>query len=146
MTEARRLQKLIHVGCRELGIDRDTRQDLQLVACGKSSMSDMNAADLGKVVDALKARGFAPSKGGKRPQASRADVRFCHVLWRLLVKAGEAREPGATGLNKFIRSQFENTWGHVPIDIDTMTDWKEIDQIVQALKAWCGRAGVELEK
>ena len=146
MSETRRLQKLIHVGCRELGIDKDTRRDLQVVACGKPSMSDMNEADLGKVVNALKARGFSPTKGGKRPRASRADVRLCHVLWRLLVEAGEAREPGAAGLNKFIRSRFENTWDYVPIDIDTMTEWREIDQVVQALKSWCDRKGVERDQ
>ena len=146
MTERSRLRKVIHAGCRELGIDQDTRRDLQLVACNKESMSDMDEADLGKVVEALKARGFKPTQGGKRPSAKRADVRFCHVMWRLLHEAGQAKVGGAKGLNAFIRARFEKTWGHVPIDIDAMTDWRAINDVVQALKDWCFRAGVELDQ
>ena len=41
----RALQQLIHVGCRELGIDSDTRRDLQLLVTGKASMADMSKAD-----------------------------------------------------------------------------------------------------
>lgn len=33
------LQRMIHVGCKQLGLDNDTRHDLQLVATGKASMS-----------------------------------------------------------------------------------------------------------
>lgn len=40
MTVATRtLQRMIHVGCRQLGLDDDTRRDLQLVATGKASMA-----------------------------------------------------------------------------------------------------------
>ena len=146
----RALQKLIHVGARELGLDAETRHDLQLVATGKASLRDMTEADLEKMVQALKDRGFKPSgepvKGRKgRPAAKRADVRFCHVMWRMLATKGKVREPGAKGLNAFIRARFERKWGHVPIDIDTMQEWSEISDVVRALKDWCGREGIELE-
>ncbi len=146
MNDLNRLKRLVHVGCRELGIDQETRRDLQLVVCGKSSMSDMDEAELKGLVGALKERGFKVRRNGRRPAAKRADVRFCHVMWRLLHEAGEARVAGPKGLNAFIRSRFEKTWGHVPIDIDTMTEWREINDVVEALKDWCMRAGVELDK
>lgn len=146
MNEVARLKRKIHAGCRELGIDNDTRHILQLEVCGKSSMTEMDEADLQKVVASLKAKGFRATKGGRRPQAGRADVRFCHVLWRLLHEAGEVREPGAAGLNKFIRRRFEKTWCAVPIDIDAMEDWSMINDVVEALKSWCDRAGVVLDK
>lgn len=146
----RTLQRMIHVGCRELGIDSETRHDLQLVVTGKASMSDMTDADLRKMVDALKEKGFRPFDG-KRPAkgrkaAERADVRFCHVMWRLLHQKGAVRAGGARGLNAFIRARFEKKWGSVPIDIDTMQEWSEISDIVDALKAMCRRHGIEVDK
>ncbi|UWQ00834.1 regulatory protein GemA [Aliiroseovarius crassostreae] len=146
MSEIARLKRLVHVGCRDLGLDPDTRRGLQVVACGKGSLTQMDEADLHKVVSELKARGFRPKQGGRRPMAKRADVRFCHVLWKLLYEAGKVREPGAKGLNKFIRSRFEKTWCAVPIDIDAMDDWRQINDVVQALKDWCAREDVELDK
>lgn len=142
----RALQKLVHVGCRELGLDADTRRDLQLVSTGKPSMAGMSEADLNKVVGELKKRGFRPKSGtsAKRPASDRPDIRFCHVMWRLLHEAGVAKVAGAKGLNAFVRSRFEKTWGHVPLDIDHLREPAQIRAVVEALKDWCARAGVDL--
>ncbi|NEX47622.1 regulatory protein GemA [Pseudotabrizicola algicola] len=141
------LIRTIHVGCRQLGLDEDTRRELQLRVVGKASLSDMTAAEQQKVLDALKAEGFKPTGGAKakRPAAARGDVRFCHVLWRLLSEAGALQKPGRAGLNAFLRSQFEGKWKSVPIDIDAMRDHDQINDVVQALKAMCRRAGVALK-
>lgn len=139
---ARALQKLVHVGCRELGIEADDRRALQLMVTGKASMSDMTEAELDQVVAALKARGFA-AKGGRRPSAKRADIRYAHVLWRLLHEKGAVRVAGPAGLNAFIRARFEAKWGSVPIDIDAMQDGGEISDIIDALKDWCQREGIK---
>ena len=142
------LLKTIHVACRQLGLDPDTRRALQLVATGKSSLRDMTAAEQQLVLDALKARGFktAPASAGKkgwRNPARRADVRMCHVLWGKLVRAGAVQVLGATGLNAFIRARFEKSWGAVPIDVDSMRDWKQIATVIEALKGMCKRVGIE---
>jgi phage gp16-like protein len=143
----RTLQKLIHVGCRDLGIDAETRRGLQLVVTGKASLSDMSDAELEQVVKALKDRGFRPEAGkGRRPAAQRGDVRFCHVMWGLLHRAGKVTVAGAPGLNAFVRERFEKAWGHVPIDIDQMHDWELISDVVNALKAMCRRAGIEVDR
>ena len=143
----RTLQKMIHVGCRELGIDEETRRDLQLVATGKASMADMGEADLRKVVDALKARGFKPegSAASHRPASPRADIRFIHVLWGQLGKAGALKVTGRKGLNAFIRSRFEGKWGAVPLDVDALRDSGQINDVTRALKDWCKRVGVKVE-
>lgn len=140
--------RLIHVAARELGLDEDTRRDLQLVTTGKASLKDMSDDELNDVVEALKARGFAPgrkvSTKGRRA-ANRGDVRFCHVLWGKLAKAGAVEKAGAAGLNAFIRARFEKAWGAAPIDIDQMRDWKQIASVIEALKGMCHRAGIDLK-
>lgn len=142
------LIRLIHVGCRELGIDVETRHDLQMRLTGKASLKDMTAPELNLVVNELKANGFVmrESKNLRRKRAPRADIRFCHVMWRLLHEAGAVREPGEKGLNAFVRKRFEKTWGYVPVDVDALQEWSEIKDVVEALKDWCDRAGVELDR
>lgn len=143
----RALQKLVHVGCRELGIDGETRRDLQLVVTGKASMLDMDETDLTKLVTALKERGFKPHAGkarAKRPAAKRGDVRFAHVLWGKLHKAGAVTQGGAKGLNAFLRARFEKSWGAAVFDIDTMQDARQIATLIEALKGMCARAGITL--
>ncbi len=143
----RALQKMVHVGCRELGLDGETRRDLQLLVTGKASMLDMTEADLSKMVTALKERGFKAHAGNgraKRPAAKRADVRFAHVLWGKLHTAGAVDQGGAKGLNAFIRARFEKSWGAAVFDIDAMQDHRQIATLIEALKAMCARAGVDL--
>lgn len=145
---SRALQRKIFAGCRELGLDDDTRRDLQLAATGKASLSEMTEAELNQVIKALETRGFkrAVKPGAKRrPMAKRADVRFAHVLWRLLHENGAAHVAGPAGLNAFIRSRFAGKWGAAPLDIDMMTDWAQIADVIDALKAWCKREGIEIK-
>lgn len=146
---SRVLIQKIHVACRQLGIEEETRRDLTLRVVGKDSLRACTDAELSAVVDELKTRGFKPeakAKGNRkfRPFASRGDVRFCHVLWAKLVAAKAVAVPGSEGLNAFVRARFEKAWGAVPIDIDQMRDWKQIAQVIEALKAMCLRAGIEI--
>lgn len=150
------LKRMIHVGCKELGLDNETRRGLQLVATGKESMSDMSDDDLRKVVTALKDRGFKPYgktyytshksgvKGRGHAPAPRADLRFVHVLWTELGKADALKRPGRDGLNAFIRSRFEGKWQSVPIDVDALRDAGQINDVTRALKDMCQRAGVNI--
>lgn len=144
---SRALQKTIHVGCRELGIDADTRRELQKVITGKASMSDMDTSELLSVVKALRDRGFQRAQTPQRyARASRADLRLVHVLWAKLGEAGVLDKPGRAGLNAFIRSQFGNVWASVPVDVDALRDDTQINAVISALKSWCARAGVPLHK
>jgi hypothetical protein len=154
VTAARNLQRMIHVGCRDLGLDDDTRRDLQLVATGKASMADMTEAELRQVVKALQARGFKPfgktgttarRTGKGHAPAPRADLRYIHVLWRQLGDAGALKTPGRAGLNAFIRSRFEGKWQSVPIDVDALREPGQINAVTRALKDMCRRAGVVIQ-
>lgn len=144
----RPLQKLIHVGCRELGLDTEARHELQMRVTGKASLSDMTEDELTAVLERLKTDGFSPIGRGhnaRRPSAPRADLRLIHVLWRKLAEAGEVRSPGRDGLNAFIRARFGRVWGSVPADVDMLRDWQKIDAVIQALKDWGQRAGIDFD-
>ena len=140
----RALQKLVHVACRELGIDGEARRDLQLAVTGKASMLDMSEADLTKLMDRLKADGFKVSPK-PRKVAPRADLRLIHVLWSKLGQKGVLDRPDRAGLNAFIRARFEATWASVPADVDMLRDHKQIDAVVQALKDWGRRTGIDFD-
>ncbi|MEQ5870225.1 regulatory protein GemA [Sagittula sp. NFXS13] len=139
--------RTIHAGCKQLGLDKDTRRDLQLAVVGKASLGDMTDAEKQAVVAELKRRGFKPTGRGKGrfKAASRRDVRLIFVLWRALGDAGELNDPTSKGLHAFVRSQFEQTWGTVPIDINTMTDPSQIEAVIQALRSWINRTGVDFD-
>lgn len=141
------LIRSVHVGCRDLGFDDETRHGMQTRVTGKSSLADMSLTELKLVVEDLKAKGWAPKRRKKaRPLAKRADVRFIHVLWRLLSDAEEAHTPGRTGLNNFIRQRFGKAWGSLTLDVDGLTDPEQIDHVISALKNWCKRKGIEVSE
>lgn len=137
------LVRTIHVACRQLGLDAETRHDLQLRVTGKASLTDMTPAEQEQVLSELKARGFRMA-GGKRPAAKRGDTRFAHVLWRKLHEAGAVEQKGARGLNTFVRKRFEGAWGAAVLDVDQMRDPAQIATVIEALKAMCKRAGIHL--
>lgn len=142
----RQLQRLIHAGCRELGIDTETRHLMQIAATGKASLSEMSEPELRQVVAALEARGFDPGTGRRHPPAPRADLRYVHKLWALLAQAGAIKRPGRAGLNAFIRTRFEAHWGGAaPADVDMLRDAGAIRDVIDALKAMCKRAGIDPE-
>lgn len=140
------LKRMIHVGCKQLGLDDDARHALQRSVTGKESLSDMTEDELTLVVNRLKADGFAPAARGRRfTPAPRRDLRLVHLLWRKLGDAGALERPGRAGLNAFIRTQFEASWGSVPADIDMLRDWQQIDAVLQALIAWGKRAKIDFD-
>ncbi|WP_323036229.1 regulatory protein GemA [Pararhodobacter sp.] len=140
------LIRKVHVGCKQLGLDTETRHDLQAQVTGKASLSAMTEPELKAMLKALENRGFKPTATGRKPAAPRADLRFVHKLWSMLGEAGALREPGRRGLNAFVRARFGASWGSVPADIDMLTEWAQIADVIDALKAMCKRAGVDVEK
>ncbi|ALF02123.1 regulatory protein GemA [Salipiger abyssi] len=136
---------IINIARKELGIEEEDYRDLLGRVTGQTSLRVMSDSQKHAVIDELKRLGFKPKQGNRRPRAARSDVRYCHVLWRLLAEAGHVRVRGATGLNAFIRSRFEGKWGHVPIDIDTMQNAAEINAVIRALKDMCRRNGIAFE-
>lgn len=137
--------RTIYACAKAAGLDDDDRRDVFERITGKRSLSLMEPAERQLVVDEMKRLAPARPKR-KNATAKRGDVRFIHVLWKLLGDAGALDKPGRDGLNAFIRSRFAHLWDAVPMDVDALTDAKEISQVINALKDWCARAGVELHR
>ncbi|KGJ18706.1 regulatory protein GemA [Paracoccus sanguinis] len=134
--------RAIYAGLRAVGIaDEGDRRDLYERVTGKRSLRLMTSNEQEGVVQELRRLGFRPT-AGQRPRAERADVRYLHVLWRLLSDAGETRQPGRSGLNAFIRARFGASWGAEPIDVDGLREPAQINAVTRALKDWCRRAGI----
>ena len=142
MTPRQRKLRTVHAAAREIGLEADDRRALQLVATGKASSADMNEEELDAVLEAMRARGWRAK--GSRPASARGDLRFVHVLWRLLFEAGKVEAGGSEGLNAFIRSRFGAAWGSVPADVDMMRDGRQIADVIEALKAMCARHGIRI--
>lgn len=142
------LQRMIFVGCKQLGLDDDARHDLQMQATGKASLSEMTDDEKKRVLDRLKLAGFNPAprrRSAKTKRAPRADVRLIHVLWKKLGDTGTLRDPSRKGLNTFIRARFEKAWQTVPADVDMLREWHQIDDVIQALKAWADREDADFD-
>ncbi|SLN38326.1 hypothetical protein AQS8620_01440 [Aquimixticola soesokkakensis] len=137
---------MINIAKSQLGLAEDDYRTMLSRVTGKASLKLMTNGQKLLVLDELKRLGFRVKSNGRRKAAPRADVRYCHVLWRLLHEAGETRVGGSKGLNDFVASRFEGKWGHVPIDIDVMTEARQVSDVIEALKAWCARAGIPTEQ
>ena len=146
MVDRNALRRQIFATCRSVGLKEEDRHALQKRVVGKASLSNMDEAEMQRVVAALQGAKTAPAKGHKYPRAPRSDLRLIHVLWRLLGEAGELNDPTRNGLNKFIRSRFEKTWyGVIPADVDMLREHACINDVITALKDWCARSGIEIK-
>ncbi|MCW8843351.1 MAG: regulatory protein GemA [Rhodobacteraceae bacterium] len=143
---SRALQQTIHVACRQLGLDGEARRDLQVAVTGKASMRDMDEADLKLVIKRLEDDGFERAKPRHRTKRSdNGSIRLIHVLWRKLGEKGVLKDPSKAGLNKFIRSRFSEKWGYELLDINQLREWSEIEDVVEALRAWGNRVNIDFD-
>lgn len=134
--------RLIYAAAKSAGMDEDTRRDAIERVSGSRSLSALDDAAVAQVAADFRRRSPPPKK---RRAAPRADLRLIHVLWGLLGKAGKLKQPNRAGLNAFIRKRFGEHWGVVPADIDMLREHGQISDVIDALKTWCHREGVELE-
>ncbi len=139
----------VFAACREMGIDEETRKDLQLQATGKASSSDMNAADFDKVLAALKVKGWKPAVRGTKGKGwidvNRADQRKVLAIWGQLAKVGVVTS-GRTAINAFLCSHtFKAKWTDAATDIAIIGPERCAD-VIEALKDIARRNQVVLRK
>lgn len=124
-----RLMGAVRAACRRLGLDDDDRRHLQREVTGKASLAEMSLGEIGRVLDRL-------NKDWKGPSGHRAYLGKIKALWWTLHWLGAVAEPGEPALAAFVQRQTGKErlafLGH-----------KEAFRVIEALKDWAARAGVE---
>ena len=148
-----RLIRLVHVARRDLRLDEETYRSV-LRAQGGESSADMNAGQLQKAVDAMKAMGFkvaskatgrpAPSRGSRRSGgsgaaavagpvvlASDAESRKARAMWLTLHSIGQVRDPSEGALLAYARRQ---------TGVERMEWVRDMVPVLEPLKKWLLRS------
>lgn len=124
----KKLMGAVMAACRRIGLDTESRRDLQLGVTGKASMADMTPAELGKLLDRL-------NRDWKGPDGHRAHLGKIRALWWSLFWLGEIDDPRDRAISAFVRRQ-------TGISALKFLDHRHAAAVVEALKSWGTRAGV----
>lgn len=129
----------IHAEAKAQGLDEDARRDLMERVTGKRSARDMTPAERERVIVALKggtSRSASPRAyprgAAQHPQAAKA-----RALWLSLHLLGAVEDPAESALDAFACRQTgiaSLAWTQDPA---------ELRKVIEALKDWCARAGVD---
>ncbi|MET3436353.1 regulatory protein GemA [Sphingomonas sp. 1185] len=120
-------RRAIFAAARDAGMDEDDRRAVQLRATGKPSLTGMSVADMDKVLTAI--------RGDARPaSAARAHVGKIRALWWSLYWLAAINRPD--GLDNWVKRQ-------TGIDAVAFLDHRAAVGVIEALKGWAAREGVE---
>lgn len=132
----------VQIARRDLGLDEDTYRAMLSRITGRSSASDCSDAQLGVVLDEMKAKGWKPKvvHGGRttpRGRPGRADqpvAKKARAMWISLHQLGVVRDPSEAALEAFARRQLgvEKLRWAVAADANAL---------IEALKQMADRAG-----
>ncbi len=123
------LIRAVRAACRAQGIEDDDRRAMQLEITGKASLGAMTPAEIGRVLDRL-------NRNRAAPLAHRAHIGKIRALWWSLYWLGAVDEPNARALDAFVKRQT----GRSAL---RFVDHRQAAPVIEALKAWCAREGVE---
>ncbi len=131
----------VQIARKELGMD-DVAYRLMLERLtGQTSSADCSDAQLGLVLDEMKAKGWTPKfvAGGRigrrtRPVADHPSAKKARALWLSLWNLGEVRDPSEPALEAFARRQ-------LGVEQLQWADQAQCYKLIEALKAMAERAG-----
>ncbi|MFC5372872.1 gp16 family protein [Brevundimonas faecalis] len=132
----------VQIARRDLALDEDTYRAMLARLTGQTSASACTDAQLGRVLDELKAKGWAPkviAGGRKAPRAKpaaadQAVAKKARALWISLHQLGAVRDPSEAALEAFARRQ---------LGVERLR-WavaSEAYSLIEALKKMAERAG-----
>lgn len=134
----------VQIARKELRLDEETYRAMLERITGQSSSAACSDAQLGRVLDEMKAKGWKPKvvKGGRaarpRPErtvpASSPVAKKARALWISLHQLGEVRDPSEAALEAFARRQLK-------VDRLHWAKPHHSHQLIEALKAMADRAG-----
>ncbi|WP_233113429.1 gp16 family protein [Aggregatibacter actinomycetemcomitans] len=141
-----KLIQLIHIAKSKLGIDELSYRILLERTTGKTSSTKMTIAELLKVYDMMKQKGFKPQvKRGMSPVTEHAPVksRITHkirAMWIQMYKIGIVKEGSEQALNRFMHNQLFKKGNRKVIKLNVQSlDDGEAMKLLEILKKWMGR-------
>jgi phage gp16-like protein len=126
----------IHIGAKRLGMDEDTRRAFLVRETGKSSAAELDQAERGKVLDALKVMGFV--EGNSRIaklddfNEPEAQLKLIRCLWSDLKSLGALTDSSDKALRAFIKRTAQ-------VDSIRWLGRHEANKVIEGLKAWSQR-------
>lgn len=131
----RKLIMAVRAAARRLRLGDDDRKAIQIEVTGKESMSDMDAAEIGRVLDRLNRD--QTGSYGNRPDLHRTPwLGKVRALWWTCFWLGLIDQPGDGALAAFVKRQ-------TGIDALRFLDHRSAPAVIEALKAMAARAGVD---
>lgn len=127
-------RRAIFAAARDAGLDEEDRRAVQLRVTGKPSLTGMTLADMDKVLVAI--RGSGPATRDRPVGSTRAHVGKIWALWWSLYWLRAVDRPEEAALNSWVKRQ-------TGMDAVRFLDHKSAVAVIEALKAWAAREGVE---
>ncbi len=136
----------IHIARKELRLDDGAYRAILLRLTGQTSSADCTDAQLDRVLDEFKAKGWKPSvvagsaapaprPSDRRPRpASHPAAGKARALWISLHRLDVIRDPSEAGLEAFARRQLK-------VERLQWADQGQVYKLIEALKAMATRAG-----
>jgi len=129
----------VHKGAQALGLDDPAYRDLLERVTGKRSAAKCSLGQLDEVVAELKRQGWRedqPKRAGTRKLAPGDVQAKARALWISLYHLGEVESPEEASLDEFCKRQ-------LGVDSLRFVTPQQGYAVIEALKAWCARAGVD---
>lgn len=128
----------VHLASKQLGLDEDTYRSVLHEVTGHMSAADCSEADLARLVDHFRARGFRPlakpKKPGQRAAADHAPARKARALWISLYHLAAIDNASEQALEAFARRQLK-------VEALQWADQAQCYKLIEALKAIAERHG-----
>lgn len=125
----RKLMNAVRAAAARMQLGDEDRRAIQLELTGKDSMADMSLGEIGRVLDRL-------NRDRPAPMGHRSHIGKIRALWWSLYWVGETIEPNDQALDAFTRRQ-------TGLAALRFVDHRAAPAIIEALKAWASRIGVE---
>lgn len=138
MTVDRRTLAAIHIAKKDRGLDDDTYRDLLQRIAGVRSAADLDQAGARRVMAEFERLGFRNTARRVRHD-DRPIARKVVALWLMLWNLDEVASRKDKSIDAFVK----RTTGKEALRFTTNG---EAGKVVEALKAWCHRASVELDR
>ena len=131
----------IHVARKQLGLDDDEARALYAEVTGKRSLREMSDGERGRVIEALRKRGFTPSSSPRRKPLEGPFAKKLQALWIAAWNLGIVRNRDDRALIAFVERQASVSHTRFLHHKD------DADKVIEGLKRWMAReAGVVWQK